>query len=109
MFRYVVRRVLYAIPILVGVSLLTFFLFYATASPQQIARRNISAKNPTPAQINDWLKSHGYDKPLPVQFQKHITELFLLRFGRSDATGENIWDRIRAGVGPSATIAALVF
>jgi peptide/nickel transport system permease protein len=109
MFRYVVRRVLYAIPILLGVSLLTFILFYATASPQQIARRNISAKNPTPEQINDWMKEHGYDKPLHVQFRKHISELFQLKFGKSDTTNEQIWDRIRAGVGPSASIAALVF
>ena len=44
MLRYVIRRVLYAFPILIGVSLLTFFLFYASASPRQIARNNISAK-----------------------------------------------------------------
>jgi peptide/nickel transport system permease protein len=109
MLRYVIRRVLFAIPILVGVSLITFILFYATATPEQMARRNLSAKNPTHAQIQEWLVQHGYDKPLPVQFRKHMTELFLFRFGKSDATGEPIWDRLRAGVGPSTLIAALVF
>src|SRR3569623_231795 len=109
MLSYIVRRVLYAFLILLGVSLFTFVLFYASASPQQIARRNISAKNPSPKQINDWLKQHGYDKPLYVQAQKHLTEMFLFRFGQSDTSGEVISDRLRAGVGPSATIATLVF
>jgi peptide/nickel transport system permease protein len=99
----------YAVPILVGVSLLTFILFYATATPEQMARRNLSAKNPSREQIQEWLVQHGYDKPLPEQFRKHMTELFLFRFGRSDATGEPIADRLRAGVGPSALVASLVF
>ncbi len=45
MLWYVIRRALYAIPILIGVSLLTFVLFYAAASPEQIARNNLSAKH----------------------------------------------------------------
>ena len=77
MLRYLIRRVFYAVPILVGVSLMTVLLFYATATPQQIARRNLSAKNPTREQIQEWLQQHGYDKPLPVQFRKHMKELFL--------------------------------
>lgn len=109
MLRYVFRRLLYAIPILVGVSLFTFLLFYATVSPEQMARNNLSAKNPTPDQIREWLRQHGYDKPLTQQFGKHVTELFLFRFGRSDATGESIGERIRAGMGPSAMVASLVF
>jgi peptide/nickel transport system permease protein len=109
MLRYVIRRVLYAVPTLVGVSLITFLLFYVAATPAQMARRNLSAKNPSPAQIQQWLKEHGYDKPLPQQFRKHMQELFLFRFGNSDATGEPIWDRIHAGVGPSTQVASLVF
>ncbi|RYX82671.1 ABC transporter permease [bacterium] len=109
MFRYLVRRLLYAIPILVGVSLVTFLLFYCVFPPEQIARRNLSAKNPTPEQIQDWLTTHNYNHPLSEQFQKHMSELFLLRFGRADSTNEPIWDRIKAGVGPSSLIAALIF
>ena len=109
MLRYVIRRVLYAVPILIGVSLITFFLFYLTASPEQMARRNLSAKNPTTEQIQGWLKEHDYDKPASAQFKKHMSELFLFRFGKSDTTGEDIWGRIRAGVGPSFLIASIIF
>lgn len=109
MLRYVIRRVLYAIPILIGVSLVTFVLFYATVSPEQMARSKLSSKNPTKEQIHDWLKQHDYDKPRTVQFKKHMTELMLLRFGESDTTGEPIWKMIRAGIGPSSVIASLSF
>jgi peptide/nickel transport system permease protein len=110
MLRYVIRRILYAFPILIGVSLLTFVLFYASASPQQIARNNISAKNPSPKVIHDWLAQHGYDRPLPEQFAHHMGSLLLLKFGKSDSNnGEDIWGRIRAGAPPSFMIAGLTF
>jgi peptide/nickel transport system permease protein len=108
-FSYILRRVLYAVPILLGVAVFTFLLFYATVSPEQMARRNLSARNPTPAQIHEWLKEHGYDRPRSEQLRRHVQELFLLRFGRSDTTGEEIWGRIRAGVGPSFAVGVLVF
>ncbi|MEP6756493.1 MAG: ABC transporter permease, partial [Chthonomonadales bacterium] len=109
MVRYAVRRVLWAIPILIGVCLLTFLLFYTAVSPQQMARTHIGTKAPTDAQIATWLKVHGYDKPLSAQFKKHVSELLLFRFGVSDSTGESINDRLLQGVGPSALVASLVF
>ncbi len=109
MLRYIIRRVLYAVPILFGVTLLTFILFYMTATPDQVARRNLSAKNPTQQQLNEWKAEHGYDKPLWQQFTKHTRELFLLQFGRSDTNDEPIWNRIRAGAGPSFMLMSLVF
>ncbi len=109
MLRYVIRRVLYAVPILIGVSLLTFVLFYASSPPEQLARRNLSAKNPSQAQIQSWLKDHGYDKPLGVQFKNHMTGLLFFRFGNSDATKEPIWNTIKQGAGPSGLLALFIF
>ena len=109
MLRYVIRRVLYAVPILVGVSLLTFLLFYCTVTPEQMARRNLSAKNPSSEQIKGWLVEHGYDKPRSEQFSKHVKELFGLQFGNSDATGEPIWNKIKAGAGPSLVMGSSMF
>ena len=108
MLRYVIRRILYGIPILIGVSLITFVLFYASATPEQMARRNLSAKNPTPKQIETWIKERGYDKPETEQFKKHLSELFLLKFGKSDRTGEEIWGRIKEGAPASAMIQSMV-
>ncbi len=109
MFRYIIRRILYAVPILIGVSLLTFILFYASTTPEQMARRNLSAKNPSKEQIHTWIVKHGYDKPLPEQFKKHVSELFLLKFGKTDSNGEDIWERIKRGAPISFQIASLIF
>jgi len=109
MLRYVIRRILYAIPILLGVTAVTFLLFYATVTPVQMARHNLTAKNPSKEQIDQWIKQHGYDKPLGNQFKTYVTDLFTFRFGQSDATGEPISDRIKRSVIPSLQISGLVF
>jgi peptide/nickel transport system permease protein len=109
MLRYLIRRTIYAIPIMFGVFLVTFALFYLTVTPEQMARRNISAKNPTPQQIEDWLKEHGYDKPRGEQFVQNMKELMLFQFGKSDATQEDIGEMIRQRVWPSLTIGGLIF
>lgn len=109
MLNYIIRRVLYAIPILIGVSLLTFMLFYLTTSPENLARRNISSKNPSEAQIQQWLKDHNYDKPRSEQFKDHMLSLARFDFGKSDSTGEPIIDRIKRGAGPSFIISSMIF
>ncbi len=108
MIRYMVRRVLYTIPILIGVSLLTFLLFFGVASPETIARRNLNVHNPSPEQIQVWIKAHGYDKPLVQQLETHMESMLLFRFGNSDSDKAPILDRIKRGAGPSAEIAGLV-
>lgn len=109
MLRYMIRRTLYAVPILIGVCLVTFLLFYVVVSPTQLARRNLSAKNPTPQQIKDWLHEHGYDRPLAVQFRDYMVNLALFRFGNSDTNGEPIIRRIGQGAGPSLRLAVPMF
>ena len=44
MFAYIVRRMLYAIPILVGVNLITFALFFVVNTPDDMARMQLGAK-----------------------------------------------------------------
>jgi peptide/nickel transport system permease protein len=108
MIRYVIRRLLYAIPTLLGVMLLTFVLFYVAVSPEQLARRNLSTKNPTHAQIEQWKVDHGYDKPPMQQFENHMENLLLFRLGKSDRTKEDILTRIKVGAGPSAELATMI-
>ncbi len=109
MLAYLVRRLLYAIPILLGVSIVTFVIFYMSVSPRQMARRNLSTKNPTEVQIQAWLTARGYNRPPAEQLKKHINELFRFQFGTSDTSKERISDRLRRGVGPSALVAGTAF
>src|SRR6266850_5017306 len=64
MLAYIIRRVLYAIPILIGVNLLTFALFFIVNTPDDMARMQLGTKRVTPEAIEKWKAEQGYDKPL---------------------------------------------
>lgn len=121
MFAYVIRRIAYAIPILIGVNLITFVLFFSVNSPDDIARMQLGVKRVTPEAIQIWKHERGYDLPLlynaarpglerftdTIFFQKSI-RLFLFHFGRSDS-GRDIGYDIRQRMWPSLAIAVPVF
>ena len=54
MIRYIIRRFLYAIPILIGVNLVTFGLFFVVNSPDDVARLHLGQKRVTSEQILSW-------------------------------------------------------
>ena len=64
MLAYIIRRLLYAIPILIGVNLLTFALFFVVNTPDDMARMQLGVKRVTPEAIQNWKAERGYDKPL---------------------------------------------
>jgi peptide/nickel transport system permease protein len=114
MTSYIVRRVLYAIPILMGVNAITFALFFVVNPPERMARRILGEKNVTPEMIEKWKRQHGYHLPTLVNREEHgfriLTQtifyqkalpLLWFDFGRSDATNEGIGDQIRERMGPS--------
>ena len=69
MLAYIVRRLLYAIPILIGVNLLTFALFFVVNTPDDMARMQLGVKRVTPEAITKWKVERGYDKPLFLNFE----------------------------------------
>ena len=44
MIKYIFKRIIYAIPILIGVNLLTFTLFFVVNSPDEVARLHLGNK-----------------------------------------------------------------
>ena len=121
MLRYFIRRLLYAIPILIGVNLITFALFFVVNTPENMARMHLGVKRVTPAAIEQWKKEHGYDKPLFVNkqetgiaavsqtlFYQRSMKLFAFDFGQAD-DGRDIARDIKTRMWPSLAIALPVF
>lgn len=121
MLSYLVRRVGYAVPILIGVNLITFALFFVVNTPDDMARIQLGAKRVTPEAIAKWKAERGYDKPLLYNaqaegvsrvtdtiFYEKSARLFAFDFGRAD-DGRDIGREIRARMGPSLAIALPVF
>ncbi len=97
MIRYIIRRLLQAIPVFIGVTLITFILFFiAPGDPARlIAGQRADAE--TIARIRAlW----GLDKPLPVQYFLFLGRLLKLDFGRSFKTNipviQSIGERLQA-------------
>jgi len=121
MIAYLIRRILYAIPILIGVNLLTFALFFVVNTPDDMARVQLGIKRVTPEAIANWKQQHGYDKPLlynaraqgadkltdTIFFQKSAS-MFVFDFGYSD-DGRSISREIVTRMGPSLSIALPTF
>jgi peptide/nickel transport system permease protein len=117
MFAYIVRRIAYALPILIGVNLLTFYLFFVVNSPDDMARLHLGVKRVTPEAIDKWKAERGYDKPLmfneaasgtgqvteTIFFEKSV-RLFAFDFGHSD-DGRDISHDIVQRMIPSLAIA----
>jgi peptide/nickel transport system permease protein len=63
MMAYIIRRSLYAIPILLGVNILVFGLFFFVNTPDDMARAHLGQKRVTPDQIDRWKREHSLDLP----------------------------------------------
>jgi peptide/nickel transport system permease protein len=121
MLAYIIRRLLYAIPILIGVNLLTFTLFFVVNTPDDMARMQLGVKRVTPEAIEKWKAERGYDKPLlynenaagaakltdTIFFEKSA-KLFVLRF-RPRRRRPRHRPRDQDAHGPSLAIAVPVF
>ncbi|MCF8185097.1 MAG: ABC transporter permease, partial [Polynucleobacter sp.] len=121
MLAYTIRRLLYALPILIGVNLITFGLFFVVNTPDDMARMQLGAKRVTPDAIQKWKAERGYDRPLmwnsaatgsaaltdTIFFSKSV-RMFVGDFGRAD-DGRDISREISTRMGPSLAIALPTF
>jgi len=120
MFAYIVRRVLYAIPILIGVNLITFALFFVVNTPDDMARMQLGTRRVTPEAIEKWKAEQGYNKPLlwnsnasgvrkitDTIFYERSVRLFAFDFGLSEDR-RDIATEIRTRMWPSLALAVPV-
>jgi len=117
MIAYLLRRLLYALPILLGVNIITFVLFFVVNAPDDMARIHLGVKRVTPEAIALWKHERGYDLPLlyneaatgtgrfteTIFFAKSLG-LFRFQFGASDS-GRDIGYDISQRMWPSLAIA----
>jgi len=117
MINYIIRRLLYVLPVLLGVNVLTFVLFFVVNTPDDMARMQLGDKHVTQAAVDNWKQQRGYDLPLlwneqeqgVQQFKKTIffeksVGLFIFDFGQSD-NGRDIAADISQRMWPSLAIA----
>ncbi len=94
MARYIARRLIGMILLLIVVSGVTFFIFNVFPSTDPAALR--AGRQPTPEVIAAIREDLGLDRPLPVQFVDYIWGVFRHQdFGRSYVSNVDVLDEIK--------------
>lgn len=119
---YIIRRLLYAVPIVLGVMLITFILFGVVGGDRSAEYAGKSASAETIAEIRH---EYGWDKPLlfnteayrerglwgvfDSQFFHHFGKCLTFNFGKSFRTRQPILQIILDGAGPSLSLTVPMF
>lgn len=106
MATYVVRRLLYTIPIILGVSLVIFVLFNMIGGDPT---RLMLGKHASETQIVELRHELGLDKPKAAQFLDYLGQVATFDFGRSYATKQRISEMIWSGLPASLSLAIPAF
>ena len=116
MINYLIRRILYSLPILIGINIITFVLFFVVNTPDDMARLQLGIKRVTPEAVERWKHERGYDQPviwnsgkpgvkkiMDTIFYRKSVRLFVFDFGLSDS-GRDIGYDISQRMWPSLAI-----
>ena len=116
MINYILRRIIYALPILIGVNIITFVLFFVVNTPDDMARMHLGMKRVSQDAIVKWKDERGYNKPILINqeadgikkltntiFFENSVKLFVFDFGRSES-GRDIGYDISQRMWPSLAI-----
>jgi peptide/nickel transport system permease protein len=106
MLKYTLRRIVYVIPILLGISLITFLLFnVAGGNPALVAAGRYASAE----QIAMMKAQLGLDKPLLQQYFDFLWQILTMDFGYSWSTKQKISTLFLDGIGPSLSITGPAF
>ena len=102
MFAYILKRLLYAIPIALSVTIFSFLLVYlAPGDPL-----NAIAPSDAPAEVIAALKvAYGLDKPIPVQYGLWLWRALHGDLGASIASGRSVLTEVMSAVSNTLVLA----
>ena len=102
MLVYIVRRIVYVIPIVISVALVCFLLVHITPGDPLVAVLPADASQELAQQLR---VAYGFDRPLPVQFGLWLWRAVHGDLGNSIATGRAVLTEVLRAVGNTVTLA----
>ncbi|BCX19377.1 MAG: ABC transporter permease [Geminicoccaceae bacterium] len=103
MLRYTLRRILYALPIMLGVSLVCFLLVHIAPGDPLVS---VLPPDATEALRRQMAELYGFDRPLPEQFLRWLARALGGDLGTSIATARPVASEVFRAVGNTVTLAA---
>lgn len=106
MSRYVIRRLLWLIPVFFGVTLLVFGIMKLIPGD---AAETICALDCTPEDIEQIRENLGLDQPVYVQYGRFLQRVVQLDLGESNVTRRPVTYEIQSRLGPTTELAVAAF
>lgn len=102
---FIVKRLTSFIPILFGISFITFILIHLTPGDPATAYLRASHIPPTGETVAALRVEMGLDKPLYVQYLEWLGNVIQLDLGMSYVSKESVWDQIMLYFFPTVQLA----
>ena len=106
MLSFILRRVLLAVPVCFGISVLVFLLIHLVPGDPARVMLGLQANDETVAQIHEEL---GLDRPLPVQYLDWLWHLLRGDMGESYLTGEPVFRAVVGRMPATLTLTVAAF
>lgn len=100
---YVIKRLLWLVPVMLGVSLIVFGIMKTI--PGDSAEVMVGLHG-TGKDVEDMRRVLGLDQPLIVQYGKFLQRLVVFDLGESNITQREVTEEIRSRIRPTAELAA---
>jgi len=109
MFGYIVRRLLLAIPTMLGITVVTFFIInLAPGDPAQLQTQGIMDTRVSIRTYEALREYYGLDEPIVKRYGMWLWRLVRLDFGQSMSTDRRpVWDKVRERLWPTMSLAIL--
>ncbi len=104
MLSFVIKRILYVLPVALGVSMVCFLLVHIAPGDPLTAIMPIDA---TADQQAEMRAAYGFDKPLPIQYAIWLGKVLQGDLGTSIATGRPVASEVGRAVGNSLILASV--
>lgn len=102
MVRFILERLAWTVPVLLGVSLIVFLVL--ALAPGDTAQA-LAGPDATQADVEALRAALGLDQPLPVQYLRFLGRLARLDLGRSAVTSRPVTVEIADNLGPTFELA----
>ena len=100
--QYSIRKVIAGIPLVLGVTFISFLLIVYFGPDQTY---ELLGKNPTTEEIAEVRSQLGYDQPFATRYLQYLREIVTLDFGSSQSTDEKVRLCVRKSSGRDPRIA----
>jgi len=106
MWKSIVHRLLWAVPTLLGITLITFFVTHLAPGDPGTAGAGAVDSGITQIERDRLSRHYGWDRPLAVQYFDWLGDALRLDFGRSFSDGQPVAQKIARAFPPTLYLGA---